>query len=113
MATWRSQYANYPSRKLSRNALLLQIVRTVCINTYDDLQLMLYQLFPRIPRHNLRRATEYIKVFAKEQGLDFHTYYFIHGNARVLGVLRDVAEQVSVLGKVASAQARGELGHHH
>lgn len=70
------------------------------------------QLFPRLPRHNLRRASKFIQEFAKEQGLEYHTYHFIQGNARVLGVLRDVADQVSVLGKVASAQARGEFHHH-
>merc|ERR1711939_498492 len=71
-----------------------------------------HHLFPRLPRHHLRAASALIKEFAKQQGLEYHTYHFIEGNGRVLDVLRGVADQVHVLGKVASAQARGELHAH-
>lgn len=71
-----------------------------------------HHLFPRIPRHNLLAATVLIRKFAEEQGLEFQTYPFIQGNGRVLAVLQDVANQVSVLGKVASAQARGQIHSH-
>ncbi|CAD6577879.1 MAG: hypothetical protein CYPHOPRED_000398 [Cyphobasidiales sp. Tagirdzhanova-0007] len=71
-----------------------------------------HHLFPRIPRHHLRRATALAREFAKEQRLEYHTYYFIEGNGRVLDVLKDVADQVKILGKVANAQARGEMHAH-
>jgi len=71
-----------------------------------------HHLFPRIPRHNLKRATVLVKEFAeqhKDAGLDYAIYGFLEGNGRVLDVLREVAGQVKVLAKVAEAQAKGEL----
>ena len=73
---------------------------------------MRYQLFPRIPRHNLRKATKFVQEWAEEQGVQYQTYHFIEGNRRVLSVLRDVANQVDIMGKVAAAQARGDLHRH-
>lgn len=71
-----------------------------------------HHLFPRVPRHNLRRLNGLVREFAekhKDKGLDYATYGFVEGNGRVLKVLSDVAHQVRVLSKVAAAQARGEL----
>ncbi|KAL9715877.1 hypothetical protein Ac2012v2_000320 [Leucoagaricus gongylophorus] len=65
-----------------------------------------HHLFPRLPRHNLRQASQLVKEFAKEQGLVYAEFGFVNGNQKVLGVLRDVADQVKVLGKVASVEAR-------
>ncbi|KAJ9106859.1 hypothetical protein QFC19_002988 [Naganishia cerealis] len=89
-----------------------------------------HHLFPRIPRHNLRKASLLVKEFCKEQELEYAEYSFVEGqvlpqvslwnlqlilaagphrNQRVLKVLRDVADQLSLLKKVAAADARGEL----
>ena len=68
-----------------------------------------HHLFPRIPRHNLRRASKLVKEYCKEQDIEYAEYSFTEGNKRVLGVLRDVANQVSLLTKVAEADARGQL----
>ena len=68
-----------------------------------------HHLFPRIPRHNLRRASKLVKEYCREQEIEYAEYSFTEGNKRVLGVLRDVADQVSLLTKVAEADARGEL----
>jgi delta8-fatty-acid desaturase len=68
-----------------------------------------HHLFPRIPRHNLRRASKLVKDYCKEQDMEYAEYSFTEGNRRVLRVLRDVANQVTLLGKVAAADARGEL----
>jgi len=71
-----------------------------------------HHLFPRIPRHNLRKLNVLVQEFAethKEKGLDYVTYGFLEGNGRVLSVLQNVASPVRVLSKVAAAQARGEL----
>jgi len=65
-----------------------------------------HHLFPRLPRHNLRKASRLVKEFAQEQGLVYSEFGFVNGNRKVLGVLREVADQVKVLGKVASAEAR-------
>ncbi|KAF8168173.1 delta 8-sphingoloid desaturase protein [Crassisporium funariophilum] len=65
-----------------------------------------HHLFPRLPRHNLRRASELVKQFAKEEGLAYSEFGFVDGNQQVIGVLRNVAEQVKILGKVATAEAQ-------
>lgn len=65
-----------------------------------------HHLFPRLPRHNLRKASQLVKSFAKEQGLTYAEFGFVNGNKEVLGVLRSVAEQVKIVGKVANVEAR-------
>lgn len=72
-----------------------------------------HHLFPRLPRHNLRECRDrFVRPFCDEWGLRYQEYSFHEGNRRVLGVLRDVADQVSILHKVAQAQARGEIHSH-
>jgi delta8-fatty-acid desaturase len=65
-----------------------------------------HHLFPRLPRHNLRKASELVKEFAKEQDLAYAEFGFVQGNNDVLGVLRGVAEQAKILGMVANAEAK-------
>jgi len=65
-----------------------------------------HHLFPRLPRHNLRAASVLVKEYAKEQGLVYAEFGFVHGNGEVIGVLRGVAEQVKVVGMVAREEAR-------
>jgi delta8-fatty-acid desaturase len=69
-----------------------------------------HHLFPRVPRHNLREARDRFTVpFCRKWGLDYAEYGFREGNGRVRDTLRNVAMQVRLLGKVARAQALGEL----
>jgi len=68
-----------------------------------------HHLFPRLPRHNLRRASKLVKEFAKEEGLTYSEFGFVDGNQEVIGTLRHVAEQVKIMGKVASAEAKEAL----
>lgn len=65
-----------------------------------------HHLFPRLPRHNLRRASELVKQFAKEEGLTYAEFGFVDGNGEVIGTLRNVAEQVKIIGKVASVEVK-------
>lgn len=58
-----------------------------------------HHLFPRMPRSNLRRAQPFCIAFAKKHGLAFYKCGFVNGNRKMLGVLRDVATQISVLMK--------------
>ncbi|KZS94071.1 delta 8-sphingoloid desaturase protein [Sistotremastrum niveocremeum HHB9708] len=64
-----------------------------------------HHLFPRLPRHNLKRASVLVKEFAAEHGLEYAEFGFVEGNAEVRGVLRSVAEQVGILMKVAKSEA--------
>jgi sphingolipid 8-(E)-desaturase len=68
-----------------------------------------HHLFPRLPRHNLRRASKLVKEFAQDQGLTYAEFGFVQGNNQVLGVLKDVADQVKLIGKVASAEVDGAI----
>ena len=56
-----------------------------------------HHLFPRMPRHQLRAASHFVKQYADEVGLTYHIYGFVHGNAKVLNVLKDVAGQIKLL----------------
>ncbi|OCH96070.1 fatty acid/sphingolipid desaturase [Obba rivulosa] len=65
-----------------------------------------HHLFPRLPRHNLREASLLVKEFAKEQGLEYAEFGFVEGNEDVRNVLRQVADQVKIVGIVADAEVR-------
>jgi delta8-fatty-acid desaturase len=56
-----------------------------------------HHLFPRVPRHNLRQVQPYVKAFAKKHGLNFYSYTFLAGNGFVLGRLKEVSDQISVI----------------
>lgn len=68
-----------------------------------------HHLFPRLPRHNLRRASELVKEFAAAEGLTYAEFGFVDGNQEVIGTLRHVAEQVKILSKVANAEVKGAM----
>ncbi|KAG6885593.1 hypothetical protein C0993_012595 [Termitomyces sp. T159_Od127] len=77
---------------------------------HGGLQLQVtHHLIPRLPRHNLKRASVLVKEFAKEQGLAYAEFGFVDGNAEVIGVLRGVAQQVQLMGKVAKAEVEQRL----
>ncbi|CAH1760265.1 14695_t:CDS:1 [Entrophospora sp. SA101] len=63
----------------------------------------IHHLFPRIPRHNLRKCQPLVMQFCREANLQYHLYGFVKGNRLVLSALRDVANQVELLGKVAKS----------
>jgi delta8-fatty-acid desaturase len=69
-----------------------------------------HHLFPRLPRHNLRRASALVKAFAAEQGLVYAEFGFAAGNREVIGTLRGVAEQVRIMGAVARKEAEEAVG---
>jgi len=61
----------------------------------------IHHLFPRMPRHQLREASQFVEEFAQEVGLKYHIYGFIRGNTKVLNVLKDVTMQIKLMHKVA------------
>ncbi|KAK1222300.1 hypothetical protein PQX77_014839 [Marasmius sp. AFHP31] len=69
-----------------------------------------HHLFPRLPRHNLREASGMVKQFAKDEGLTYAEFGFVEGNREVVGVLREVAEQVRLVGRVVEVEAREAIG---
>ncbi|CAG8527847.1 7165_t:CDS:1 [Paraglomus occultum] len=71
----------------------------------------IHHLFPRVPRHNLRECQQYVREFCKEVGIEYHCYGFVKSNGIVLDALKDVANQVSLMNKVAKGIAEKELRH--
>ena len=70
---------------------------------------MTHHLFPRIPRHNLKRTSKLVKQFAKEHGLEYAEFGFIHGNSEVRSVLKSVADQVRVIHRVAEGEIQDAM----
>jgi len=73
----------------------------------------IHHLYPRIPRHNLRRTQELVVEFCKDVGLPYALYGFVDGNKDVIGRLADVGRQAAILAqcqKVVSEKA--DFGHH-
>ncbi|KAL1865249.1 hypothetical protein VTK73DRAFT_5432 [Phialemonium thermophilum] len=59
----------------------------------------IHHLFPRIPRHNLRRTQRLIQEFCNDVGIPYALYGFVRGNQEVLGRLADVSRQAAILAK--------------
>lgn len=56
-----------------------------------------HHLFPRVPRHNLRRLQGLVKEFCGETGIPYTLLGFVDGNEKVLGRLAEVGQQVKHL----------------
>jgi delta8-fatty-acid desaturase len=57
----------------------------------------IHHLVPTMPRHNLRKASEEVKVWSKETGVKYEVYGFVECNGRVLGRLEEVGRQARYL----------------
>lgn len=53
----------------------------------------IHHLFPTMPRHNLRQASEEVKVWSKEVGVKYEVYGFVECNGKVLSRLEEVGRQ--------------------
>lgn len=69
---------------------------------------VIHHLFPRMPRHNLRKAQPYVIKFCNECGLKYSIYGFANGNKVVLGKLGEIAKQFSIM-KEATRVYDGDL----
>lgn len=56
-----------------------------------------HHLFPRLPRHNLRKAQKYVIDFCEEVGLPYSIYGFGKGNEIVIGKLAEIGKQCSIM----------------
>ncbi|KAI9725116.1 MAG: Delta 8 Fatty Acid Desaturase [Chrysothrix sp. TS-e1954] len=67
----------------------------------------IHHLYPRIPRHNLRRTQKLVQEFCNEVSIPYALYGFVDGNKEVIGRLGDVGRQAAVFAecqKVAAAK---------
>ncbi|KIW68889.1 hypothetical protein PV04_04803 [Phialophora macrospora] len=65
-----------------------------------------HHLFPRLPRHNLRKAQVYVREFCQETGIPYAIYGFARGNGEVLSRLAEVAAQVRVFDECRKVVAK-------
>ncbi|MCJ1282792.1 hypothetical protein MMC26_002118 [Xylographa opegraphella] len=73
----------------------------------------IHHLFPRIPRHNLRRTQKLVQEFCKEVGIPYALYGFVDGNREVVGKLGEVGRQAAILARCQSVMAeKGDFGGH-
>jgi delta8-fatty-acid desaturase len=72
-----------------------------------------HHLFPRVPRHNLRRGQELVREFSEKTGITYHCHGFVEGNKVVLSRLEQVAQMVRVMVECQKSMAEtGESGLH-
>lgn len=57
----------------------------------------IHHLFPRLPRHNLRRAQADVIEFCEDVGLPYSIYGFGKGNEIVIGKLAEIGKQCSIM----------------
>ncbi|KAG2417223.1 hypothetical protein HFD88_008442 [Aspergillus terreus] len=57
----------------------------------------IHHLFPRVPRHNLRRVQKLVLEFCREAGIPYALYGFVKGNQKVVGSLAEVGRQAAIL----------------
>ena len=56
-----------------------------------------HHLFPRVPRHNLRKLSALVKEFCAETEIPYQILGFVDGNYHVLGKLQQIADQAKLL----------------
>lgn len=59
----------------------------------------IHHLYPRIPRHNLRRAQVLVREFCRDVGIPYALLGFVDGNKLVVGKLADVSRQAAFLAR--------------
>lgn len=58
---------------------------------------VVHHLFPRVPRHNLRKVQSLVKVFCQDTKIEYKIHGFVEGNGVVLGRLKEVGQQVEMM----------------
>lgn len=77
---------------------------------------VIHHLYPRIPRHNLRRTQKLVQDFCNEVGIPYALYGFVDGNKKVVGTLAEVSRQAAILAKCQKVICESDdpiHGHHH
>ncbi|KAK5075240.1 hypothetical protein LTR64_001445 [Lithohypha guttulata] len=73
-----------------------------------------HHLYPRIPRHNLRKAQPMVVKFCDEVKVPYTIYGFTKGNQEVIGRLSEVAKQVEIYEACRKVAAKDLVeGHDH
>lgn len=59
----------------------------------------IHHLYPRIPRHNLRRTQKLVQEFCDETKIPYALMGFVKGNESVIGRLDEIGQQAAILAK--------------
>ncbi|KAL2852297.1 fatty acid desaturase-domain-containing protein [Aspergillus pseudodeflectus] len=74
----------------------------------------IHHLYPRIPRHNLRRTQKLVLEFCRDTGIPYALFTFTDGNKEVISRLGDVAKQLRILEECRKSCAEnGVFSNHH
>ncbi|RDW65112.1 fatty acid desaturase [Coleophoma cylindrospora] len=72
----------------------------------------IHHLFPRVPRHNLRRTQKLVQDFCNDVNIPYALYGFVDGNKKVVGSLAEVSRQAAILAKCQRTIAQsGDIFH--
>lgn len=69
-----------------------------------------HHLFPRVPRHNLRRCQKLVMEFCEKTGIKYQCHGFVDGNKVLMTRLDEVAKMVETLVQCQTHMA--ETGHY-
>ncbi len=72
-----------------------------------------HHLYPRIPRHNLRRTQKLVQEFCEEVNIPYALYGFVDGNKKVIGRLGEVGRQAAILAQCQNSIAEKGFHSHH
>ena len=72
-----------------------------------------HHLFPRMPRHNLRRAQVLVREFCEDVGIPYAVYGFVEGNGKVIGHLGEIARQARILAECAGSMSGKDVSEGH
>lgn len=72
----------------------------------------IHHLFPRVPRHNLRRTQNLVLEFCRDTGIPYAIFTFLDGNKEVISRLGDVAKQVYILEECRKSAAKEMVSPH-
>jgi delta8-fatty-acid desaturase len=74
----------------------------------------IHHLYPRIPRHNLRKTQQFVKEFCEDVKIPYAVFTFYDGNKEVISRLGHVAKQARILEECRKACAeQGVFADHH
>ena len=66
----------------------------------------IHHLFPRMPRHNLRKTQRLVQKFCSDVGIPYALYGFVDGNKQVIGKLSEVGRQAAILAQCQKSLAK-------
>lgn len=73
-----------------------------------------HHLFPRMPRHNLRKAHKFVLEFCEVVNIPYAQYRFVEANEKVVSRLEQVSQQARILAECQRSMTITDIrnGHH-